>query len=133
MDYDLTPAQRALVDAPLDAKIFLRGRAGAGKTSAAIQRSLHLLTSGLPAESVLILTPQRTLQTAYEEAILAAGCLKDVAVPDRSRHDPDRPLLPQAVEPEVRHPERIGVRVDEADLRAASGILVDRPLLFFEE
>ncbi|RJP46889.1 MAG: hypothetical protein C4583_18080 [Anaerolineaceae bacterium] len=73
MDNSLTPAQRAIVDFPLDAKIFLRGRAGAGKTTAAVQRSLQLLTSGAPAESVLILTPQRTLQTPYEEAILAAG------------------------------------------------------------
>ncbi len=73
MEFDLTPAQRALVDAPTDAKIFLRGRAGAGKTTAAVQRSLHLLDLGLPAASILILTPQRTLQTAYEEAILAAG------------------------------------------------------------
>lgn len=73
MPLNLTPAQRALADLPLDAKIFLRGRAGAGKTTAAVERSLHLLTSDLPAESVLILTPQRTLQTPYEEAILAAG------------------------------------------------------------
>ncbi len=73
MTLDLTPAQRAIADLPLDAKIFLRGRAGAGKTSAAVQRSLHLLTSGASAASILILTPQRTLQTPYEEAILAAG------------------------------------------------------------
>ncbi len=73
MGFSLTPGQRAIVDAPLDAKIFLRGRAGAGKTTASVQRSLHLLTSGVPAESVLILTPQRTLQTPYEQAILAAG------------------------------------------------------------
>ncbi|OQY81396.1 MAG: hypothetical protein B6D40_11095, partial [Anaerolineae bacterium UTCFX3] len=73
MTLDLAPAQRAIADLPLDAKIFLRGRAGAGKTTAAVQRSLRLLTSGLPAESVLILTPQRTLQTPYEQAILAAG------------------------------------------------------------
>ena len=73
MTLDLTSAQRAIADLPLDAKIFLRGRAGAGKTTAAVERSLHLLTSGAPAESVLILTPQRTLQTPYEEAILAAG------------------------------------------------------------
>ncbi len=73
MTLDLTPTQRALVDSPLDAKIFLRGRAGAGKTSAAVQRSLHLLTSGASAASILILTPQRTLQTPYEEAILSAG------------------------------------------------------------
>ncbi|GER79286.1 MAG: hypothetical protein RBS45_12465 [Anaerolineales bacterium] len=73
MTFDLVPAQRAIAELPLDAKIFLRGRAGAGKTTAAVERSLRLLTSGLPAESVLILTPQRTLQTPYEEAILAAG------------------------------------------------------------
>lgn len=73
MTFDLVPAQRAIAELPLDAKIFLRGRAGAGKTTAAVQRSLRLLTSGLPAESVLILTPQRTLQTPYEQAILAAG------------------------------------------------------------
>ncbi len=73
MTFDLVPAQRAIAELPLDAKIFLRGRAGAGKTTAAVERSLRLLTSGLPAESVLILTPQRTLQTPYEQAILAAG------------------------------------------------------------
>ncbi|MFZ5856095.1 MAG: hypothetical protein ACOYZ6_04630 [Chloroflexota bacterium] len=73
MDISLTSAQRAIADLPLDAKIFLRGRAGAGKTTAAVQRSLQLLTLGAPAESVLILTPQRTLQTPYEQAILAAG------------------------------------------------------------
>lgn len=73
MDFDLTPAQRAIADLPLNVKIFLRGRAGAGKTTAAVQRALRLLTLGVPAESVLILTPQRTLQTPYEQAILAAG------------------------------------------------------------
>jgi hypothetical protein len=81
MNIPLTPAQRALADSPTNSKIFLRGRAGAGKTSAGVERALHLLepsTSlrpglGLPAESILILTPQRTLQTPYEEAILAQG------------------------------------------------------------
>ncbi len=73
MDLNLTPDQLALVNSPADSKIFLRGPAGAGKTTAGVSRSLHLLTSGLPAESILILTPQRSLQTPYEEAILAAG------------------------------------------------------------
>ena len=81
MDIPLTPAQRALADSPTDSKIFLRGPSGAGKTTAGVARSLHLLepsTSlrpglGLPAASILILTPQRTLQTPYEQAILAAG------------------------------------------------------------
>ncbi|MEW5941313.1 MAG: UvrD-helicase domain-containing protein, partial [Chloroflexota bacterium] len=70
---DLTPSQRALAERPFDSKTFLRGPAGCGKTTVGVTRSLHLLTSGLPAESVLILTPQRTLQAPYEEAILAAG------------------------------------------------------------
>lgn len=73
MDISLTSDQRAIADLPLDAKMFLRGRAGAGKTTAAIQRSLHLLNRGADAASILILTPQRTLQRPYEEAILAAG------------------------------------------------------------
>ena len=73
MELTLTPAQQMLANLPLDAKTFLRGPAGCGKTTVGVARSLHLLTSGLPAESVLILTPQRTLQTPYEEAILAAG------------------------------------------------------------
>ena len=73
MDIPLTPTQRALADSPADSKIFLHGRAGAGKTTAGVERALHLLTSGLPAASILVLTPQRTLQTPYEERILAAG------------------------------------------------------------
>jgi hypothetical protein len=81
MEFDLTPGQHALADSPTASKIFLRGPAGCGKTSAGVERALHLLepsTSlrpglGLPAESVLILTPQRTLQSPYEQAILSAG------------------------------------------------------------
>jgi hypothetical protein len=73
MDISLTPTQRRLADAPIDSRIFLRGRAGAGKTTAGVERVLHLLDQGLPAASILILTPQRTLQAPYEERILRAG------------------------------------------------------------
>jgi hypothetical protein len=73
MDISLTPAQQALANLPLDAKTFLRGRAGTGKTTAGMQRVTHLLDTGVPAESVLILTPQRTLQEPYEQRILQAG------------------------------------------------------------
>ncbi len=38
-----------------------------------MERVLTLLDQGLPANSLLILTPQRTLQTPYEERILRAG------------------------------------------------------------
>ena len=73
MDIPLTPEQRALADSALGSKTLLRGPSGAGKTTAGVARALHLLTLGLPAASILILTPQRTLQTPYEEAILVTG------------------------------------------------------------
>jgi hypothetical protein len=73
IDFALTPAQMELAERPLDSKTFLRGPAGCGKTTVGVARSLHLLTSGLPAESVLILTPQRSLQSPYEDAILGSG------------------------------------------------------------
>ncbi|MBV6394637.1 MAG: hypothetical protein HFACDABA_00203 [Anaerolineales bacterium] len=72
MDAPLTSEQQALVDSPT-AKFFLRGRAGAGKTTVGVRRALRLLTSSLPAESILILTPQRSLQAPYEDAILQSG------------------------------------------------------------
>jgi len=72
MDATLTPEQQSLVDSST-AKLFLRGRAGAGKTTVGVRRALRLLTSGLPAQSILILTPQRTLQAPYEEAVLQSG------------------------------------------------------------
>ena len=73
MDFNLNEGQQAVATLPLDASVFLRGPAGSGKTSAGAARALHFLASGLPDESILILTPQRSLQTPYEQAILAAG------------------------------------------------------------
>ncbi len=65
----LNKAQREIVQAPLDAKTFLSGPAGCGKTTAGVERLRALLASGLPANSILILTPQRTLQVPYEAAL----------------------------------------------------------------
>ncbi len=61
----LTPAQLEIIAAPVEAKLFLRGPAGAGKTTVAVERMKFLLESGVPADQVLILTPQRTLQDPY--------------------------------------------------------------------
>ncbi|MBE3117234.1 MAG: hypothetical protein IMZ50_00580 [Candidatus Atribacteria bacterium] len=61
--------QREIVKAPLDAKIFLSGPAGCGKTTVGVERLRALLASGLPADSILLLTPQRTLQAPYETAL----------------------------------------------------------------
>ncbi len=73
MTFDLTSEQCLILETPLETPLFVRGPAGCGKTTAAIARALRLLTSGLPAESLLILTPQRTLQTPYRQAIFSAG------------------------------------------------------------
>ncbi len=65
----MNKTQREIVKAPLDAKIFLSGPAGCGKTTVAVERLRALLASGLPADSILVLTPQRTLQAPYETAL----------------------------------------------------------------
>ncbi|MCJ7624509.1 MAG: hypothetical protein MUO76_13475 [Anaerolineaceae bacterium] len=50
-------------------QIFLEGPAGTGKTTAGVEYMLHLLNSGVPADSILILVPQRTLGLPYFNAI----------------------------------------------------------------
>jgi hypothetical protein len=69
--------QVALIERPIESKIFLEGPAGTGKTTAGVGRLLHLLDSGVLAQSVLVVVPQRTLATLYYEALrrpeLAAG------------------------------------------------------------
>jgi hypothetical protein len=62
---DLTPEQLSIARLPLDGRIFLSGPAGTGKTSAAVARLRFLLEQGVPADSVLLLTPQRFLQEPF--------------------------------------------------------------------
>jgi len=61
----------------LPSRLFLRGPAGFGKTTAAVARMKYLLEKEIPADQILVLTPQRTLQSPYLEIIhspdLAAG------------------------------------------------------------
>jgi hypothetical protein len=66
---DLTPAQLDIVQAPLDAKSFLSGYAGTGKTSAAVERLHLLLEQGVRADSILLLAPQRSLHEPYLESL----------------------------------------------------------------
>lgn len=65
----LTPDQQALCDLPPNAKTLLTGPAGCGKTTAAVARALALMERGAPADTILLLTPQRGLQNPYLEAI----------------------------------------------------------------
>ncbi|PWB75266.1 MAG: hypothetical protein C3F07_05915 [Anaerolineales bacterium] len=61
----LSLPQLQIIESPLDLKLFVSGPAGTGKTTAAVERMRHLLAQGVPGESILMLTPQRTLQEPY--------------------------------------------------------------------
>ncbi len=69
----LTSQQMAVVESPLQGALFLEGPAGCGKTTAAVERLLYLLTQGTPAQQVLILTPQRSLAEPYLAALRSPG------------------------------------------------------------
>lgn len=49
--------------------VWLEGPAGAGKTTLGVARLRHLLESGVPALSILVLVPQRTLASPYYAAL----------------------------------------------------------------
>ena len=61
----LGPLQRQIIESPLDSRLFVSGPAGAGKTTAGVERLIHLLARGVPGDSILMLTPQRSLQEPY--------------------------------------------------------------------
>jgi hypothetical protein len=62
---NLTPQQEEIVSLPTTGTFLLEGPAGTGKTTAAVQRLLYLIHNGVPAESILILVPQRSLGSPY--------------------------------------------------------------------
>lgn len=67
----LTKEQNALINSAPEGKPFLCGPSGTGKTTVGVQRMLALLSMGIPASSILILTPQRTLASPYQHALEA--------------------------------------------------------------
>jgi hypothetical protein len=72
-DDQLTTAQRDLVTRPITGEAtFLQGPAGSGKTTVGVARLRHLLSEGIPADAVLVLTPQRTLLTPYLRLLRSA-------------------------------------------------------------
>ncbi len=83
MEVELTADQHQIVQAPLDAHIFLEGPAGSGKTTVGAARLAFLLQEGLPGSQILVLVPQRTLGLPYLRAArhpgAAAGGMVDVA------------------------------------------------------
>ena len=79
----LSSAQATTVRAPLDRRLFLSGPPGTGKSTVGVGRLRYWLEAGVPAENVLVLTPQRTLAGRYDDVRrdpdLAPGGVFDVA------------------------------------------------------
>ncbi|MCY3831670.1 MAG: hypothetical protein OXG85_01560 [Chloroflexi bacterium] len=65
----LSRAQAELASAPLTGSVWLEGWAGSGKTSVGVQRILYLMERGIPAESILLFVPQRSLAQPYIRAM----------------------------------------------------------------
>lgn len=61
----LSLLQRQIIESPLNARLFVSGVTGTGKTTAGVERIHYLLDQGVPADTILLLTPQRTLQEPY--------------------------------------------------------------------
>ncbi|MCJ7695114.1 MAG: hypothetical protein MUO40_06760 [Anaerolineaceae bacterium] len=61
----LTKQQLDLISEQPNGAIFLSGDSGTGKTTAAMQRMLFFIKSDIPASSILVLTPQRSLANPY--------------------------------------------------------------------
>jgi hypothetical protein len=78
----LSREQSALVDRPIKGKLFLEGQPGSGKTTTGVARLMRMITEGVPAESILLLVPQRSLAFPYYELLrrpdLPAGGLVSV-------------------------------------------------------
>jgi hypothetical protein len=66
---NLTASQLEVVRAPVTARILLHGVAGTGKTTVGVARLHRLLDAGVPAGSMLVLVPQRTLAEPYYRAL----------------------------------------------------------------
>ena len=58
--------QNRLIKSDLQGLTFLEGAAGTGKTTVGVRRLRHLIKSGIPAGSILVIVPQRTLAIPYD-------------------------------------------------------------------
>jgi len=65
----LTPEQQAVIEAGPNGRVFLSGPPGSGKSTVGVEHLRRLLSAGVSGDSILVLTPQRTLQDPYLEPI----------------------------------------------------------------
>src|SRR5215212_10173404 len=69
MTVRLTKKQEEIAASSQDSKIFLSGWAGTGKTTVGVGRLRHLIDSGVPAHSILVLVPQKRLALPFYNEI----------------------------------------------------------------
>ena len=62
---DLNKTQKDIVLAPINSKIFIEGPFGSGKTTTGVARLNFLIQNGIPAQSILVFIPQRTLAKPF--------------------------------------------------------------------
>lgn len=78
----LSSEQHRIVNLPLTERVFLQGPAGCGKSTAAAARLHTLIANGVPAHTILLLVPQRTLAQQYYQVInqpdLPAGSVSEI-------------------------------------------------------
>lgn len=81
-DKKISTLQSHISRSPLKNRMFLLGPAGAGKTTAGVNRLRQLLSWRISPSSILILTPQRTLAVPYQSFLrqpdLPAGSMVNV-------------------------------------------------------
>jgi len=65
----ISPDQQNTVERPIPGSLFLEGISGTGKTTAAVARVNHLLETGIRADSIFILIPQRSLADPYRRLV----------------------------------------------------------------
>lgn len=69
MPVSITAAQREVIEGAPKAKCYLSGPAGTGKSTVGLERLRHLLAHGIAGDTILVLTPQRSLQEPYLAAV----------------------------------------------------------------
>jgi len=68
-----TPLQEQVISFPVSGSLLISGQPGTGKTTAAAARLRAMTEAGVPAETILILVPQRNLAEPYMEVIRDPG------------------------------------------------------------
>ncbi len=76
----LSARQQAVVQKPIQSRLFLHGPAGTGKTSAAVARVDYLLRQGVPGSQVMIFVPQKNLALPYTRMLNHPDAVQGPAV-----------------------------------------------------